>query len=336
MDLILENQIGEQQAVITDFSLDMEYGIGTDNDFELTGFSERAEIGWFWAILGTEYGGVIDSIKTSHTSDGDSIVYTGRTWHGILSENVLMPPKGQSHLTVDKDIGLFINERLMEYALVGKFLCLSAHNSTTTPPNPVYAGYKFDRFVDFYSGLFEFATDYKKRIRMSYVSNDGFSVVDVEVEDSTNFGNLLGIQDVPFQAEKNGRPINHLTVLGKGELQDREVLQLYADEHGNISKTQTQFGVNHRGIVYELSNEESDKLLADGTKKLKEYQKNLQTAKANIPDGIDIKVGDTITATSTTFGIRTTATVTGMVVKIENGLVQLEPKTDGKVEITDY
>ena len=46
------------------------------------------------------------------------------------------------------------------------------------------------------------------------------------------------------------RPYNHLICLGSGELKNRIVLHFYADERGNISTTQTLFGIDERTTTY--------------------------------------------------------------------------------------
>ena len=74
-----------------------------------------------------------------------------------------------------------------------------------------------------------------------------------------------------FQISSNERPVNHLICLGKGDLSERMVRHLYMDARGNISETQTFFGVDEVTETYDYSNVESEEeLITGGTQRLQE------------------------------------------------------------------
>ena len=74
-----------------------------------------------------------------------------------------------------------------------------------------------------------------------------------------------------FQISSNERPVNHLICLGKGDLSERMVRHLYMDVRGNISETQTFFGVDEVTETYDYSNVESEEeLITGGTQRLQE------------------------------------------------------------------
>ena len=58
--------------------------------------------------------------------------------------------------------------------------------------------------------------------------------------------------------------------LGKGELAQRTVIDLYADESGNVSKTQSMFGIDEVERAYDYSSAEDADLEQEGIKRLKE------------------------------------------------------------------
>lgn len=98
MDLIYTDAERADQGVLHAYALDLSYG-KEENDFEVTlGEKDaRLETGAFVYVENTEYGGMVDGLKT-HT-DEDTIIYKGRTWHGILNSKVIEPLKSGERLT---------------------------------------------------------------------------------------------------------------------------------------------------------------------------------------------------------------------------------------------
>ena len=90
MDLIYMNSSKEDLGVLLDYEMDMAFGSG-ENDFEakLQAKSHCCKEGYFLYMDGTEYGGIVDNIM-SDTANNE-VVYSGRTWHGILGSKVILP-----------------------------------------------------------------------------------------------------------------------------------------------------------------------------------------------------------------------------------------------------
>lgn len=84
------NSSKEDLGVLLDYEMDMAFGSG-ENDFEakLQAESHCCKEGYFLYMEGTEYGGIVDNIM-SDTANNE-VVYSGRTWHGILGSKVIMP-----------------------------------------------------------------------------------------------------------------------------------------------------------------------------------------------------------------------------------------------------
>ncbi len=98
------------QGVLQDYSFDEEYGTGASdtNTFEcrvqkynpsVTGAFGVKPItqDFILYVEFTEYEGIIDRVE-SDTKTGE-IIYSGRTWHGILNSYVIQPPSGQIYRT---------------------------------------------------------------------------------------------------------------------------------------------------------------------------------------------------------------------------------------------
>lgn len=86
---------------LSDFELDLAFGID-ENAFSLECDAAYAPAeGQFVFIDGCEYGGVVD--KTTYKAGRESsgpVTCKGRTWHGILAGKRLLPDSGSGYLSV--------------------------------------------------------------------------------------------------------------------------------------------------------------------------------------------------------------------------------------------
>lgn len=108
--------------------------------------------------------------------------------------------------------------------------------------------------------------------------------------------------------------------LGKGDLDERTVVHLYADANGNISQTQTQTGLSEYAATYDYSNVESaEELILKGTEKLQSMwtQDKIKVDFDETTDDYD--VGDRVGAIDNVTGIVVAATINKKIIKIENG-----------------
>lgn len=320
MLLVIASTDMTKRLATEDYALDLEMGLGTDNDFELTTPERVFGMDVIWCP-GTEYGGIVDDDEPVMGDDGESITYHGSTWTGILDQNVTRPPSGQSHLTVSGSPKACIESLLQSCGVGSPFAAVDGEGGSIS--------YTVPRFATLYEAIFGALSSAGLALGMECADGEVrlFAKAPATIDES---------QGVGFDAKRGYRPVNHLVVLGKGELQDREVIDLYADEGGEVSKAQSIFGLAHRAEVYELSNQEGAQLESDGIKKLKGYQDQRDSVKIVVPDGVHVSIGDTLSATSPRYGIRASATVTGIVVEASNGTVSVTPQTDGDIDIKGY
>lgn len=68
-----------------------------ENNFECTVAASNnvCKSGYYLYIENTEYGGIIDSIEVD--TQYETVIYKGRTWHGILESQVLQPDDNQDY-----------------------------------------------------------------------------------------------------------------------------------------------------------------------------------------------------------------------------------------------
>ena len=128
-------------------SIDLD--LGDTNDFELQiDASIWSPERYSWRnriyIPGTEYGGLLEEQQTA-TKD-NRITWRGYTWRGLLSQKLIYPPEGQTHLTVSGDANTIIQDILGNR--FGSLFCAETKESGIQIKN-----FQFDRYCSVLSGL---------------------------------------------------------------------------------------------------------------------------------------------------------------------------------------
>lgn len=319
MDLIYTNSDREDIGVLPDFSLDLAFG-SDENDFELVVSARNhvADAGGYIYIQGTEYGGLIDAV-TSDTG-AEEVTYTGRTWHGLLNSKVLEPDAGENYLIVSGDANAVLAALISRMGLETLFV------ADTTESGFTLKNYQFDRYISGYSGILKMLSSVNAKLQMRH---DGANVVlsAVAIKDYTEDGLDSDLADVKITKTKN--KVNHLICLGSGELTERMVVHLYADVDGNVSQTQTFFGVDEYAVTYDYSSVETEEeLIEDGTERLKELLQQDDLA-VNFSESDDIyDVGDIVGVTDNITGLSVAVPATKKIVKIEGDDITISIETD--------
>lgn len=316
--LTITDAQGTPRALIENYKGDFAFGSG-EQDFELTFDSPLLFGGEFVYIDGTEYGGIVDEVKS--TSNLKATTYKGRTWHGILTDKVLEPDAGQDYLRAQGDAQNVLT-RLIKRISLDKLFVVDVCD-------PVHIDYQFKRYVDAYTGIKDMLAASGAKLTMAHID----AYVHICAQKVATIGNEVDTDIMQFSVTKAVRPINHLVCLGKGELKDRQVLHLYADEHGNISRTKTFYGSAERSQTYDASSAEPEELAKNGTKKLKELQQQ-GGVDANLARVENWWVGDIIEARDTRTGIIVQAPIKKKIARIKDGVlkVQYEIGTAAKKE----
>lgn len=313
-DLVYTDAAGREQGVLTGCELDMAWGVD-ENDFELkTGPEPALACGALVYCDETEWGGVVDKRSVDETGGAVEVTYSGRTWHGILQGHVLCPEEGQAYLGYDHDANELLRIVVANAGLTQLFEVPSAEVK--------HISGRFYRYMGAYDALkMEL---WRHGLRLDFRKQSGGRVL-LQAVEAGDFSSEYYSDQFSFSVEEEMRHVNHLVCLGDGLLGSREVVHLYADADGSVSKTQTLKGLAERTEVYETSatdkqevgddGEKSpadeDTLTAQGTRRLEE----LQTASEidlQVAESLGARVGDVIAAHSTS----TTASVTGTVNKV--------------------
>lgn len=318
MDLIFTNLEREDQGVLSTHSFDLSYG-ASENNFELTIGANEAMLETDACIFieGTEYGGIIGGIKTS--TNGETITYKGRTWHGILNSKVIEPDTGEDYLIASGDANEVLSFLIARLGLSGLFV------ADENPSGVNISSYKFHRYCKGYDGVADMLADNGGKLKIAWTDR----AVHLSAEPIADYTEYPVDGDIAtLTVEQNKDKVNHLICLGKGDLSAREVIHLYVDQFGQIGDTQYYTGIDEIVDTYDNSN--SDDLRSDGIKHFKELRNN---DKAEISlsetDGLTYDIGDIVGAKEYKSGVSVSAAVTQKIVKIYNGVVSTEYKTGG-------
>lgn len=292
---------------IEEFELDIAFG-SDENALKLKARAgEAPEEGQFVFIDGTEYGGVIDqaSYEAGREASG-SILCRGRTWHGILAGKRLLPDLGSGYLSVSGKASDVLASLIERMGLSGLFSAASDNTSVS---------YTFDRFVDGYSGLKAMAKANGRKVVMRRKGGK----VEISLPPAIDYANKVDSDLLDFTLTSVHRCINHLVCAGTGELENRAVVHFYADTAGNVSHTQSLFGVDEICALYDYSNADEAKLEEEGGKKLREYQTR-GSVEVDAHDDIDVDVGDIISARDNVHNKTVSATVVKKIVQVSHGV----------------
>lgn len=319
MDLIYRrtNQdMSIDSGYLSHFKADFDITTDIDNqtnDFEIetilpTTYEEllwvENEVSCIVFVEGTEWGG---EIKGSVIDiEENTITYTGRTWRGTLDQYIIEPPAGQDYRVVSGNVATILRTLPMNPYLYVE----NTSYSTGT--------YQFNRYITMYEGVDGLLKNVNLDLRSNFAFSEANLRCSMELAMARDLRDLIEVsQDyndkIKLRITRNGNTPKHLICLGKGELKDREVIHLYADDDWTIS--QTPIVGAYPVDVYDLSN--TDTLLADGIKHYTEIIGNHKQIDVTIDD-LDVRLGDIIGARDHLTGEYVSAEISKIVWRVEN------------------
>lgn len=329
----------EDVGVMKDYSFDLAFG-KDENDFEckVARNNHCCQGGFFLYIEGTEYGGIIDDIKVN--TETDEVVYHGRTWHGFLDSKCILPLQPSDASTSDVTVRTATSAGT---SLIHRYLIVSGEAnriiawmlrrvglldlfSASSVDSGIYiSNFKFDRYCMCYEGLTKMLQKNNGKLKLTFANG----LVTLRAERAIDYS-----QDEQFDSDlismtikQYFAPTNHLICLGKGELEEREVLHLYTDSNGAISHTQSLTGISEVVEIYDDSNaESSEELEESGTSKLKEAW-NMNAVETDFDsDAVSFDIGDIVGAVDNETGISGKAEIINKIVTISDNYINISYK----------
>lgn len=319
MDLIYTNADWEDVGILKDYVFDLAFG-SDENDFELnvSAGNHCCVNGCLVYIEGTEYGGIIDRISVA-TRD-ESLTYAGRTWHGVLASKIIQPASGEAYLTVSGEANAVIGSLIDRIGLSGLFAASSEDSGMTI------SEYSFDRYIDAYNGMKKMLKAVSGKLTFTFKTDkvivSALPIVDYSEDEQFND------DQVEMEVSRTYNTVNHLICLGKGNLEERQVVHLYLDEAGNISESQTFAGLEEIMDIYDCSNAESlEELEKGGKEKLAEHVLKKNSVQMDFSSEEKVyDIGDIIGTMETITGIVAIEQINKKIVTIKKGTVNIEYK----------
>ena len=258
----------------------------TDNDFELI----ISEDTWKEEPIlekhhlyepETEHGGRVEGVK--HI--GTTVKLSGPTWRGMLARKYVLPPVGSAYLAITNiDANQFIS------TLIGTSMGSLYAVSTGVSGISVSGQYRYDNLLDVIQTTL---ARYGARLDVSFV--DGvvnlsavlISDYSGETEFSQDCSGLLTTETNIAQA------YNHIIAMGSGLLAERQIMHLYRDDAGTVSKTPFT-GLDDRQVIFDYPNAESlADLTTKATAKLLEHMP-VKKIEINESEQKNLKLGDIV------------------------------------------
>lgn len=326
MDLILADDRGTDIRILSDADLDID--LNDTRDFELkiprnlwdSDFAYGARI----YIPDTEYGGIIGKYETDTALD--TITVSGFTWRGMLYHKAIIPPAGEDYRQVSGDVNALLKE-LIEPEFDGIF---RVSDQTAV----AVKNFQFNRYVTLLDGIEAMLQSVNYRLELSYDPGEpgrtGFVFVRaVPVVDYSNEIELSQDSQLSFRMTDVKNGINHLIGLGKGELQDRTVLDLYVQQDGSIGETPFYTGAQEIIEIYENTSAESEEFEESCRKKLLELM-NYQSFEMDVETlDMDVGIGDLVGGRDYLTGMYLKKPVANKIITIQNGMMKKEYTLEG-------
>lgn len=309
---------------------DIDFAVGSDeNDYEIKirrdQWDERYVYGNIFYVKNTEFGGIIGRKKVN--TEQDTISLYGRTWRGKLDKKVIRPPVGQDYRKVSGELNTVLNTLVTEQ--FNDYFVVSQADTGVTVTN-----YQFDRYCTLLAGITKMLKSVGYKLHIEYVQQErgqpgyvelsAVPIVDYSEQIELSQDSRLNFT---FDETKNG--VNHLVCLGKGELQDRQVIDLYVGQNGSIGTTQYYTGIQEVAEVYENTSTETEELEEKGREKLQELMNSTSFSMDVEALDMEVEIGDIIGGRDYVTGMYAAKPIAKKIYKVSGGSASLEYEIEG-------
>lgn len=321
--LILADQNLKDIDPVMDAEIDIAIG-ADENDYEIKvrrdQWREEYTFGNVFYIKDTEYGGIIGEVDTSTAEDTISLL--GRTWRGMLDKKIICPPHGQDYKKVSGELNSVLNSLITEQ--FDDYFVVSQDDTGVSLTN-----YQFDRYCTLLAGITKMLQSVGYRLRIRYVQQErgqpGYvELSSVPIIDYSEQIELSQDSQLNFTFKNCRNGVNHLICLGKGELQDRQVIDLYVQEDGSIGTEPYYTGIEEIAATYEDTSSETDELEEKGREKLLELMNSTSFSMDVESLNMDVEIGDIIGGRDYLTGLYAKKPIVKKIYRVEDGKTSLE------------
>lgn len=309
---------------------DLDFAVGSDeNDYEIKvrrdRWDERYTYGNIFYVKNTEFGGIIGRKKINTAEDTISLY--GRTWRGMLDKKIISPAAGQAYRTVSGELNTALNTLITEQ--FNDYFVVSQEDTGVGVTN-----YQFDRYCTLLTGITKMLKSVGHKLHIEYIQQErgqpGY--VELSAVPIMDYSEQIELSqdsrlNFTFDETKNG--VNHLICLGKGELQGRQVIDLYVGQTGSIGTTQYYTGIHEVTEVFENTSAETEELEEKGREKLLELMNSTSFSMDVEALGMEVEIGDIIGGRDYVTGMYAAKPISKKIYKVEGRKTSLEYEIEG-------
>ena len=308
MDLCLIHADGKlyELAQITDFdsfSAMISTDPGEECDWELTmpeGAWERCPIlpGHFIYIDGTEWGGPAEQLR--HISSDGQIRLRGTCWRGLLRRRVIVPPSGKTHYTLGSTEG---NAAIK--ALLGTWRSDLFSVSEGSSGVKCSASLRYTPLLTALDDMLGSAG-----ARLSAVFTGGHVVLSSHPSrDMSDMVELSQEYDARLRTDSTAAVYNHIIALGRGELLDRQVAELWLLDDGYVTDNPSAAPKVVSTMLYDYPAVESPEELVKAARRRLLSSAASHSMEIEMTDNIGLELTDTASVRDTLTGMTGTLRV---------------------------
>ena len=323
------NSLGEEVSVVDSIkSLDFEVNISKtakvdDNSFqmvinELLWAKSPVVVGDMIYVPQTEWGGLVTQI--THKTADSTITIEGITWRGFLYCIPVEPPSGQSYMIFS---GIDANAAI-SLAIGGRYSDLIQVSTETTGVN-VSGEWRYRSVADCLNSTLE---KYGMRLKIEWDNTIMKMLLSAEpVDELTDEIELSQDYGVDFTSKDGNKVIyNRVLALGKGELLERMVRNVYYDNGSYYTQEPSGWDADQeRTLIFDYPNVESENdLIRSATDKLSQYVPMKSISINQVTANIPAELGDIIGARDRLTGMVGTSRVVRKIMKLKDISISIE------------
>lgn len=268
--------------------------------------ADPIEVGHYLYIENTEWGGPVEKLK--HITSSRTVQLSGPLWRGMLARHVISPPLGSSHKEISN---VEVHSAMAD--LIDNRLGVVFTASTESRVETVSGKFRYSTLLEALTKLLD---DSALRLKITLDIDESYASIPCRVilsaETAIDQSDVIEFSqdyDAGITSTISMSKYNHVVALGRGELEERTVVERWLLPDGTVTSDNTAddipAGLNLRSFVYDYSSVESEEdLIKNAEAKLKEYSAEssieieLSGADVDIPLGDYVGLRDRITGLS--------------------------------------